>query len=259
MSSLPWFRFYSEAVGDMKFNKIARTCGISKAEAFGAWAMILCAASESPERGKLYVTLQERYTVDDVADLIGFQKRKAQKYILALVRMDMIGCKCGVFFVVNWDKRQYTSDNSTERVKKYREKQEMKRSGNVTVTPPEVRGQNTDTDTDDRRQKEEDAAFDLFQLTCEKNGILANTPGDEKTLLALVKGGAILDDLAAGIVWKVDNSSGKALHASQLLGPTQTAMSKRLQPPKNGTRQRSGELTEAEKLAEQRKAVYGKH
>jgi hypothetical protein len=47
---------------------------------------------------------------------------------------------------VAWDELQYKSDNSTNRVKKYREKQQhnaMKRERNVSVT-----GQETDTDTD---------------------------------------------------------------------------------------------------------------
>jgi len=42
----------------------------------------------------------------------------------------------------NWDKRQFVSDTSNLRVKKFREKQK-KRECNVTVTPPD-----TDTDTD---------------------------------------------------------------------------------------------------------------
>ena len=37
--------------------------------------------------------------------------------------------------VLNWDKRQFVSDSSAERVAKHRER--MKQSSNVTVTPPE--------------------------------------------------------------------------------------------------------------------------
>lgn len=49
--------------------------------------------------------------------------------------------------LINWGKRQYISDSSTERVRKHREKDKkrnkVKRYTNVTVTPPD-----TDTDTD---------------------------------------------------------------------------------------------------------------
>ncbi len=37
--------------------------------------------------------------------------------------------------MLNWDKRQFVSDSSAERVAKHRER--MKQSSNVTVTPPE--------------------------------------------------------------------------------------------------------------------------
>jgi hypothetical protein len=48
---------------------------------------------------------------------------------------------------VAWEKRQFASDSSTERVRKYREQQKVKkkRNSNVSVTPPDT---DTDTDTD---------------------------------------------------------------------------------------------------------------
>lgn len=46
----------------------------------------------------------------------------------------------------NWDKRQYRSDSSTERVRAYRDREKQER--NVSVTPPD-----TDTDTDTERAK----------------------------------------------------------------------------------------------------------
>lgn len=50
----------------------------------------------------------------------------------------------------NWDKRQYISDSSSERVKRHREK--VKRDCNVTVTPPDT---DTDTDTEIKSDKRE--------------------------------------------------------------------------------------------------------
>lgn len=47
---------------------------------------------------------------------------------------------------VNWDKRQFLSDSSTERTRAYRER--TKRHGNVTVTVPE-----TETDTETEKKK----------------------------------------------------------------------------------------------------------
>ena len=53
------------------------------------------------------------------------------------------------FTILNWDKRQYISDNSTQRVRKHRQKQDetlQKRSETVTVTPPEQNRYRTDTE-----------------------------------------------------------------------------------------------------------------
>ncbi len=59
--------------------------------------------------------------------------------------------------IINWDKRQYKSDISTTRVKKFREKTttkknetKLKRFRNITVTSPD-----TDTDTDNKNIKED--------------------------------------------------------------------------------------------------------
>lgn len=59
--------------------------------------------------------------------------------------------------VLNWDKRQFVSDFSAERVAKHRER--MKQSSNVTVTPPE---QNR-TDTEHNRTEQIYMSdFDVF-------------------------------------------------------------------------------------------------
>lgn len=154
--SLPWFRFYSETMSDRKMNHAARLCGLSRLEIVGAWALILCAASESPVRGALYVTFQKRYMMDDVTDLLGCSNDQAESIMSAFVEMEMLEVSDGAYKVKNWDKRQYKSDNSTQRVRDYRSKPAEitecnndetlhDRYSNVSVTPPETE---TDTDTD---------------------------------------------------------------------------------------------------------------
>lgn len=86
--------------------------------------------------------------------------------------------------IINWDKRQYKSDTSTERVKKYRAKSMankdetfQKRCGNGNVTAP-------DTDTDTERKKKESLssfrtrpapetqeAFELYNETARAAGL----------------------------------------------------------------------------------------
>lgn len=132
---LPWFRFYSEARRDPKIRKAAKLAEVSFLEAFGFWAAILSLAGESPDRGKLLVTLQERFSIEDVAFECNTDETTAQKLLAAFVQYDMIDIpKDGPISIRNWDKRQFSSDNSTERVRKYREKQEC----NVPETPASV-------------------------------------------------------------------------------------------------------------------------
>ena len=76
--------------------------------------------------------------------------------------------------IINWNKRQYKSDNSTDRVKKYREKTKTKKSvtpkkrySNKSVTPPD-----TDTDTDTEEEKEDSSiAFSLYNDLAKKIGL----------------------------------------------------------------------------------------
>ena len=65
--------------------------------------------------------------------------------------------------VLNWDKRQFVSDSSAERVAKHR--QRMKQSSNVTVTPPEQN--RTDTEHSITEQIYMDD-FDMFWMTYPK-------------------------------------------------------------------------------------------
>jgi hypothetical protein len=65
--------------------------------------------------------------------------------------------------VLNWDKRQFVSDSSAERVAKHR--QRMKQSSNVTVTPSEQN--RTDTEHNITEQIYMDD-FDMFWMTYPK-------------------------------------------------------------------------------------------
>lgn len=62
--------------------------------------------------------------------------------------------------ILNWDKRQYTSDTSTERSRKHREnkKKSMQQPCNVAATPPDQNQNRTDTES------EGDSKGDFFNL-----------------------------------------------------------------------------------------------
>lgn len=149
--SMYWFRFYSEAISDKKLRRVARLTGQNLASVLGIWAIMLSIASESPERGKLYISEDTPATADDIADFAGCNVTET---LQQLHDIGLVTTVDGVICVVAWEKRQYESDNSTPRVKRHRERQkeaentpdvtDMKRYNGVTVTPPDNRVQITD-------------------------------------------------------------------------------------------------------------------
>ena len=147
--SMPWFRLYSETVSDPKI----QTLDLSSK---WMWITCLCIASASKERGALRfgdVTV----TFQDLSQIAGVTSQEGERAVKNLLERGMLNQgDDGVLRVTNWDKRQYPSDSSAERTRKYREKKKanvtsQERHGDVTVTP-----QILDTDTRYRiKDKEE--------------------------------------------------------------------------------------------------------
>jgi len=137
-STLPWFRFYTETISDTKFDVISNHLHYSKISLLGTWAALLSLASKSPERGCLLVTSTIPYTVEDLAAICGTEIDWMDDVIGEFLEMDMLETVDGCYIIKNWNKRQFESDSSTDRVREFRD-----RYSNVTVTPPD-----TDTDTD---------------------------------------------------------------------------------------------------------------
>lgn len=157
-----WFRMYDEVLDDPKVQRLP-------APLFKAWVNLLCLASKSGG------TLPP---VADIAFALRVDDEQAQAWIADLCERGLIDADRPH----NWDSRQFVSDNSTERVKRFRQKkaEEAKTvSCNADetfhVTPPDTE---SDTDTE----------------TESKGGADAPTP------LALVPGGLVF----TGNVIRVD-------------------------------------------------------
>jgi hypothetical protein len=99
-------------------------------------------ACQSPKPGYLLLGGNVTVTLQDVTDETACNISDVTKAFEIFTKQKMIEEIDGIFHVVNWDKRQFSSDSSTERVRKHRD---LKRQGNVSVTPPDT---DTDTDTD---------------------------------------------------------------------------------------------------------------
>jgi ribosomal protein S21 len=92
-------------------------------------------------------------TVEDIADEAAVDTEEVEQAIERFKEQNMIHEEDGIYVLTNWDDRQFVSDTSTERVRKYRQRKRetlLKRSGNDEVTPPDTE---TDTETDTEKDK----------------------------------------------------------------------------------------------------------
>lgn len=165
-----WVRLYTEITHDRKLRRLPAT------ERW-LWVTMLCLASKSPVPGTLLLSKDVPVTVDDLADAAAIPRDDVASGIENFKRQKMLEEDSGVYRLINWDKRQFVSDSSTERVRKHRGKRGQddetlqKRYSNVTVTPPEYRVQSTDTDQDldtdpPKTVTPHQAIVDLFTKHC---------------------------------------------------------------------------------------------
>lgn len=124
-----WFRFYDDAINDPKILKLPEATRWH-------WTALLCIASKND--GVLPST-------EDVALMLRVKTSAAAAIIATLKAAGLLDLVDGRFSPHNWNGRQYKSDVSTERVKRFRNGKR-----NVSETPPEAeQSQNTDTDVAD--------------------------------------------------------------------------------------------------------------
>ncbi len=133
-----WFRHYIGLTTDPKFGGIARRSRESRERVVFVWCCILESASELEESGVFIVD------PDGIAELLHCETESIERILEQFAASGLTkGSR-----VEKWETRQFLSDNSTQRVKKYRENQrDMKRNaaetfhdrfGNVSETPPEA-------------------------------------------------------------------------------------------------------------------------
>lgn len=147
MNKMSWFRFYAEALDDLKVQRLSPSL-------FKTWVNLLCLAASNG--GKIT-------PIDDVAFRLRLSTHDAQQQIDELIM-------CGLLDIVstgnaretrphNWMKRQYVSDISTSRVRKHRKSKDKKtRNGDVTFheTAPEQNRAETDSESEGSEDKKTD-------------------------------------------------------------------------------------------------------
>lgn len=126
---LPWFRFYHESLDDPKVQRLDPAT-------FKHWINILCVAARHHGKLPSNPDLAFALRIDEIA----LESLLDRLLIGGLIEVRKGGQNGSYIAPHGWDKRQYKSDSSSERVKRYR-----KRYKPVTVTPPDT---DTDTETD---------------------------------------------------------------------------------------------------------------
>jgi hypothetical protein len=124
-----WFRLYDDTINDPKTLKLSD-------KTFRVWVGILCATSKNDGVVPPF---------DDLVIMLRMKAEKLQPEIETLIKAELIDHDDNGMRPHNWNKRQYKSDVSTDRVKRFRNGK-----GNVAETPPE-----TEADTESEQKEPE--------------------------------------------------------------------------------------------------------
>ncbi len=117
--TMEWFRCYHELIHDPKLRRIARELHETPESVIGVWCTLLSAASQSNPRGVLI-----EYGPEDLGDELNMKLSRAKAFLEAFKKAGILN----QFGIVNWEKRQFPSDSSTERMREWRARQSEPRS-----------------------------------------------------------------------------------------------------------------------------------
>jgi hypothetical protein len=172
---MKWFRFYDEILDDPKlFN-------LSDSE-FRCFVNLLCLANKRSRDTQGQV---KRGSIDvqgvNLLRLLRCHHKTFESTTRKLMQLSIISNNGNGIEFIHWDKRQYESDDVNIRVKRYRNV-----TRNVTVTPPDNRVQNTDTEEEKENIKEKHITpllgeFSNVKLTEIQLGNLKEKFGEDDT------------------------------------------------------------------------------
>ena len=165
MASMPWFRVYSEILDDKKLKRIYRATEFSKVEVIGVWICLLSLANECEDRGRLLISEGIPYELIDLSAETGMPEDDLERMLGLFEKYNMLQKNDGGWEIENWDGRQFKSDNSTERVRKWREKQHK---NSATSQDNNVKRYSNVIDTEQNRtESESDTEQEYIAAFCE--------------------------------------------------------------------------------------------
>jgi hypothetical protein len=150
-----WFRHYAGLCRDDKLVRVALRCKQSIERVVWIWSAILESAGELDDGGRY------DFDVDEAAYFLRADEADVRNILVCLEALGRLDGGA----VVKWGDRQFQSDRSSERQKRYRERKKAQLDGdenvtqNVTVTSPSRQRDAPETDTDTERKKPKPDGF----------------------------------------------------------------------------------------------------
>lgn len=187
-TNTPWFRFYSEALSDRKITRVCAMTRQPKVVILGMWTALLSMANDSPERGVLLIGDDLPLTLDEIFYEVGIDPETGQIIISVFVQVGMVSIEGGVYYITHWDDRQFASDNSTDRVRKFRENKRRQAqaaeagddSTDELETVDEVTeagdGNATDNESDDYKKRFDETEVKRFSNVIDTESETESTP-----------------------------------------------------------------------------------
>ena len=191
MSGMPWFKVWNEMPLDKKWRSISAEIQWTVMSLIGFWTTLMCFASDSPVRGKLYVTPSLRVTDEFLAKFFDIELCQADELISAFILADLLEeDEDGVLGIKHWEERQKSPDpTAAKRMREFRERETKSVTRNVTRNEPEMlrvedRGQRIDI-----KEEEEEGVVPAFASICQKYSqeIGALTPRIRDVLIEAMK------------------------------------------------------------------------
>lgn len=156
--SVRWYRRYAGTVSDPKLAEVALVVGCSKAVVIATWDAILESACEAEKDGQFTATARR------IAAILSEPVTVVEAVMTEMIALGMIADSA----ICNWSRRQFISDSSTERSRKFRAKRQG--NGDATLqgrcaTPPDT---DTESETNNLPSEQEaardDGDFKKFEL-----------------------------------------------------------------------------------------------
>ena len=267
MNELPWFKFYTEALHDPKFDVVANDNKMQHWEVLGIWTAMLCIAANSPIRGTLAISELRGLGIKDLKSIIRWDDHywdntefqdfySFERILESFIELDMITQdECGTFKIKNFEERQETKEEKAKRLhneaqKRYKENHTI---NNDSENDSEVTQDSLSTSISISSSLSDSLIFNDIKSHFEQLTGLPVLPQAIKAIDEIIAFGGTPADITEGYKWFKDNSGKPLKYYGQLVGPTRTAMSKRL----NGNGYKHAKPKFIDRVSAEARSQYG--